>query len=208
MCLRKAFSFTQPTVFVKSTMSPGLTTDSWYRCLINHCWTWILNNGHAMKETDHILVKNCSIVKSHSVFFNTQTVKDYIWTHSDDREIIWSSICNAISQATNETIGFRWSPKVPLDTLAKNAEAHKQRDAQEHKWLKAILQAMAKHYHEIYISTLIDEAEDSLVYNNLYLACRAIACLVGSHKQPSHIPIRCHQWTRSWTDGKHTMRMC
>lgn len=40
--------------------------------LHNHSWTWISSNGHAMKGTDHNIIRKCSIVKSHWVFSGTE----------------------------------------------------------------------------------------------------------------------------------------
>lgn len=53
--------------------------------------------------------------------------------------------------------------------------ACKQDDVQESKRPKGIFWATATYDHEIYINYLADEAEDSLKYNNLPPACRAVA---------------------------------
>lgn len=125
----------------------------------------------------------------------TQAIEEHIYnldTLSDDTEITWSGIHNAVSHATAGTIGFRqscrklWLSEEAFDILAKMAEAHKQGDVQECKYLKGIFQVMAKFDCEIYVSSLADKA-DSLKNNNLHPAYSAIMHLAGSHKQSSII---------------------
>ncbi|CAM2119541.1 unnamed protein product [Caretta caretta] len=48
---------------------------------------------------------------------------------------------------------------------------------------------MAKHEQEIYINSLVDEAEEGLKHNNQHPVYKAVTCLVSSHKHPFNIPI-------------------
>lgn len=58
-----AFPNGNTTQLLTLCMAEGLSVmGSWFRQCNNHHWTWFSNNERAMKETDHILIRNCSIV--------------------------------------------------------------------------------------------------------------------------------------------------